>query len=426
VAALVAVPVALSAALPASAQPLAGVTFAQSQPQPPSRGDQTDVADRADRADPDSVHDSCGLPGAGAMYCHAKLRYRAGGGPHASSTPVGGAYGPADLRSAYALPAPAGAPGSGPTVAIVDAFDNPNAESDLAAYRTQYALGDCTTANGCFSKVNQRGQVIGGAVAPPAGNVGWGQEIDLDVEMVSAVCPQCKILLVESDDNYFANLGAAVDRAAATPGVVAVSNSYGGGEFSGETGAAYNGHYNHPGIALTVSSGDSGYGVQFPAASQYVTSVGGTSLTRAPATSRGWSETAWSGAGSGCSAYLPKPTWQPNVNGCTHRMVSDVSAVADPYTGVGVYDTYGSTGGLNWYVFGGTSVASPIVATVYALAGNTGRSDILKYPYDHRTSLVDVTRGSNGRCSRTPQLCTAGTGWDGPTGLGTPNGTAAF
>lgn len=334
-------------------------------------------------------------------------------------------YSPQNLSNAYKWADPTGPSWiwNGQTIAIVDAYDNPNAESDLTTYRSQFGLPPCTTANGCFRKINQRG-----GTTPPAGNVGWGQEIALDLDMASAVCPSCKILLVEADSNSLANLGAAVNRAA-VEGATAVSNSYGAGEFFGET--SYESYYNHPGTAVTVSSGDSGYGVEFPAASRYVVAVGGTSLTTS-ATARGWSESAWSGAGSGCSSQVSKPSWQTD-SGCSKRTVADVSAVADPNTGVAVYDSYGSSGGNNWYVFGGTSVAVPIIAGVYGLAGNAGSIDYpARYPYASASSLFDVTSGSNGNCKRGKRnsasvyLCTAGPGYDGPTGLGTPNGTGGF
>ena len=174
---------------------------------------------------------------------------------------------------------------------------------------------------------------------------------------------------------------------------------------------------------MTASTGDDGYGVSYPAASPYVTAVGGTSLTR-DGSARGWTETAWSGAGSGCSAYEAKPSYQASVNtGCSRRAVADVSAVADPNTGVAVYQTYGGSG---WAVYGGTSASSPIIASVYALAGTPGAGDNpASYPYAHTGNLFDVTTGTNGSCSPA-QLCHAGAGWDGPTGLGTPNGSAAF
>src|SRR3954463_15232347 len=344
--------------------------------------------------------------------CDAKVVTLADGvTPFATTGPTG--YSPAQLQDAYKL---SGATGSA-TVAIVDAYANPNVVSDLAASREQFKLPPCGA--GCFTVVNQNGQT-----SPlPTGNVGWGQEINLDVEMASAICPNCHILLVEANSNSFADLGAAVNTAARTPGVVAISNSYGtSGEFNGET--SYDSYYNHPGIAVTASSGDSGYGVEFPAADNHVVAVGGTHLVTSTST-RGWTESAWSGAGSGCSAFFAKPSWQHDT-GCARRMEADVSAVADPNTGVSVYDTYGSTGGANWYVFGGTSVASPIVASVYALAGNAG-AVALGDPYGHTSQLFDVTSGSNGTCVTSKRyaanapLCTAATGYDGPTGLGTPN-----
>ncbi len=176
-------------------------------------------------------------------------------------------------------------------------------------------------------------------------------------------------------------------------------------------------------MAITVSSGDSGYGVEFPAASQYVTSVGGTTLKTA-ANARGWTESVWSGAGSGCSAYVSKPSWQTGA-GCTRRTVADVSAVADPSTGVAVYDSYGYQGRKGWFVVGGTSASAPIVAGVYALAANASGVVYGSSPYANLASLNDVTSGSNGSCGGS-YLCTAGTGYDGPTGLGTPNGVGAF
>jgi subtilase family serine protease len=320
---------------------------------------------------------------------------------------------PANLISAYGLPSATA--GSGQTVAIVDAYDDPNAESDLAVYRSYYGLSACTTANGCFKKVSQTGSTT----SLPAGNTGWAEEISLDIDMVSAICPNCKILLVEATTASFANLGTAVNRAA-TLGANAISNSYGS---SGDAAdSTYGTYYNHAGIAVTASSGDSGYGASYPASSHYVTAVGGTTLTAASSTTRGWTETAWSSAGSGCSTYNTVLTGQASFStGCTKRAEADVSAVADPATGVSVYDTYGVSG---WYTFGGTSVSSPIIASVFALAGNAASIDN-NYPYTHSTSLYDVTSGSNGSCT-TSQWCTARTGWDGPTGLGTPNGVSAF
>jgi subtilase family serine protease len=361
-----------------------------------------------------SVVDVCGPATPGTARCHAKLvvygnGLQSGLQPFASS-PSG--LNPAALQAAYALPLSTA--GAGMTVAIVDAYDDTKAASDLATYRSQFGLPACTTASGCFTKVNQSG-----GTRYPRGNAGWAEEISLDLDMVSAICPNCKILLVEATSATFSNLSAAEDTAAKL-GANAISNSYGGSEWSTET--SYDTNYKHQGIAITVSSGDSGYGVQYPAASPYVTAVGGTSL-KADGSTRGWSETAWSGAGSGCSAYEPKPSWQTDGGCLNNRTVADVSAVADPYTGVSVYDTYGNVGG--WLVFGGTSVASPIIASVYALAGNAKILNYGSYPYSHTSSLNDVISGSNGSCGAS-YLCTAGTGYDGPTGLGTPHGTGGF
>jgi subtilase family serine protease len=355
--------------------------------------------------------DVCGRvrPGGGGFRCYAKVLINPDGTVKIAATPQG--YGPSDLRSAYGLPTSGG---NGRTIAIVDANDDPTAEADLGVYRSTYGLPACTTANGCFKKVNQSG--VQGSY--PAADSGWAQEISLDLDMASAICPNCHILLVEASSSSLTNLGTAVNTAARL-GANTISNSYGGSESSSETSWDLS-YYNHPGIVVTASSGDSGYGVEYPAASQYVTAVGGTSLTRA-SNSRGWSETAWPGAGSGCSAFEPKPSWQTG-SGCSNRTVADVSADADPNTGVAVYDTY-RTGG--WLVFGGTSVASPIVASVYALAGNEASVSYGSFPYGPTGSLFDVTSGSNGSCGGS-YLCTAGPGYDGPTGLGTPNGTSAF
>jgi subtilase family serine protease len=320
-------------------------------------------------------------------------------------------FGPADLRSAYNLPATGGA---GQTVAIVDAFDNPNIASDLATYRSTFGL---PAAN--FRKVNQNG-----AASPlPATDVGWGEEESLDVDMVSAICSSCAIILVEANDNSLANLGASVNTAVRL-GAKFVSNSYGGGESASDATSA-NQFFNHPGVAVTASSGDSGFGVEFPAAAPQVTSVGGTHLVRS-STTRGWTETVWNGAGSGCSARQAKPAYQTNVaTNCARRGVADVAAVADPNTGVAVADTFG-TGGT-FFVFGGTSVAAPIIAAVYALAGApAANASPVTFPYAHTGNLNDVTSGTNARVCRSGVLCRAGAGWDGPTGFGTPNGTAAF
>ena len=359
---------------------------------------------------------SCGAAAAGFARCMAVARVAVNAVSPAATSPSGKS--PTNLISAYALPSATA--GSGQTVAIVDAYDDPYAEADLAVYRSYYGLPACTTANGCFKKVSQTGSTT----SLPAANAGWSQEISLDIDMVSAICPNCKILLVEATSASFANLGTAVNEAAAL-GANAISNSYGSTGDARDT--TYGKYYNHPGIAVTASSGDSGYGASYPASSHYVTAVGGTTLTAAAGTTRGWTETAWSGAGSGCSSYNTALTGAASFStGCTRRAEADVSAVADPATGVSVYDSYGITAG--WYTFGGTSVSSPIIAGVYALAGTPSTGSYpAKFPYSHAgtSALNDVTTGNNGTCT-TSYFCTATTGYDGPTGWGTPEGVTAF
>jgi hypothetical protein len=367
----------------------------------------------------------------GTAQCLALRRTDAAARPAftASSALVPSGYWPADIQSAYSLPAGRGA---GVTVAVVDAFDLPTAESDLAAYRSQFGLPPCTTVNGCFRKVNQNG-----GSTPPFTDAGWGQEIALDMDMVSAACPNCNILLVEANSANFSDLGTAVNTAV-TMGAVAVSNSYGGSEGSAGAEAFLDAnYYNHPGVAITASTGDCGYGcapagagsgsvpgVEYPAASPYVVAVGGTSLVGS--IGGGWSESAWGnshgGAGSGCSLYEPKPSWQHD-SGCANRTLADVSAIADPATGAAVYVAG------HWNVFGGTSAASPIIAAAYALAGPGVGSYPASYLYSNSAQLHDVVGGNNDvtfHSCTLAYLCNGVTGYDGPTGLGTPNGVAAF
>jgi subtilase family serine protease len=365
----------------------------------------------------------CSQARTGSAACDAVLRTDLVGGITPNATVAG--YGPADLQAAYKLAAASASNGAGVTVGIVDAFNDPTAFADVNTYRAQFgepALQSCapsavkTSTTACFAQSDQNG-----GTSLPRTNGGWAQEESLDVDMVSTLCPKCNILLVEARSATLANLGASVNTAVRL-GAAAVSNSYGGGESSTET-SQENSFFNHPGVAITASSGDSGFGPQFPAASRFVTAVGGTSLTRASNT-RGWTETAWSGAGSGCSAFVTKQSWQTD-SGCARRTIADVSAVADPNTGVAVFDSTASGGLSGWLVFGGTSVASPLIGTVYALAGNASTVTYGSFPYSHTASLFDVTSGSNGSCGGS-YLCTSGPGFDGPTGLGTPNGTGAF
>jgi hypothetical protein len=357
-----------------------------------------------------TVQQLCGTPAPGQAGCLAERLMPGTAAPMAATAAPAtlAGLGPADLADAYQLDT---SKGYGQTVAVVDAYDDPTAATDLAAYRSQYGLPACSA--GCFSKVNQAGN----SGPLPAANAGWAGEISLDLDMVSAVCPQCNILLVEANSSYLSDLGTAVDTAVRL-GARFVSNSYGGGEYAGVS--ANDVHYNHPGVAITASTGDNGYGMSYPASSPYVTAVGGTTLSRS-AGGRGWTETAWSGAGSGCSGYLGQPSMQASSGtGCANRAVADVSAVANPATGVAVYNAGG------WGVYGGTSASAPIIAAVYALAGTPGDTDYPNsYPYRNSTGLFDVTAGSNGSCA-TAKWCAAGLGWDGPTGLGTPDTAAAF
>jgi hypothetical protein len=352
------------------------------------------------------VHAACPIAAAGQARCYA-LSAPARWQPNKTTLPDG--YGPADLRSAYKLPTGGGA---GATVAIVDAHDDPTAEADLAVYRSTYGLPACTTANGCFTKLNEHGKTA--PLPPYVPSDDWSDEVSLDLDMVSAVCPACHIDLVEADGADTASLGTA-EGAATGSGAVAVSNSWGGDE--GSDDAPWNSAFHHPGVAVTASSGDNGFReASWPAALPSVIAVGGTSLTRSSTAARGWTESAWKGAGSGCSAYSAKPSWQHDAH-CPMRTIADISAVADPATGVAVY-VQGS-----WGVFGGTSASSPIIAAMIALAGNSAELGSASYLYAHSSRLFDVTSGANPNwdCGG-DYLCKAGPGYDGPTGLGTPNG----
>jgi subtilase family serine protease len=338
---------------------------------------------------------------------------------HPDQAPSGDGYGPSSLQSAYNLPSSTA--GSGETVAVVDAYNDPDITSDLATYRSAWGLPAC--GSGCFSVVNEEGEAS--PLPPNAGTSGWDLEESLDVDMVSAICPLCHIILVEANTSSLSDLGTGVN-AAVSLGAEFVSNSYGGSDSSSDS-TFDNDYYNHPGVAVTASAGDSGYGVEYPAASQYVTAVGGTTLSKA-SNSRGWTETVWGsssggeGTGSGCSEYEAKPSWQTDT-GCSDRTNNDVSADANPNTGVAVYDSY-SEGG--WLEVGGTSESSPIIASTFALAGTPAAGTYpSSYIYQHTSSLYDVTSGADGSCSPA-YLCTAETGYDGPTGWGTPDGVEGF
>ena len=356
----------------------------------------------------------CATPrSADIASCSSKVLVNSRGVVPHSTTLATTAKTPAQLKSAYKL---TGTSSGGRTVAVVDAYGYPNLARDLATYRSHFGLPACTTGSGCLTVVNQ----IGGTSLPQF-RKGWAGEQALDVDAVSAICPDCKILVVQATSASIANLGTAVNTAAKR-GVAAISNSYGGGDLSD---ARYGSYYKHPGIAVTASTGDDGYqGASFPASSSYVTAVGGTTLTKA-SNARGWSETAWYGAGSGCSTKNKALAAAASYGtGCSKRAIADVSAAADPDNGgMAVYWPTSKTGST-WAQVGGTSESAPIIASVYALSRNTsGYANAT--PYSHPGNLFDVTSGSNGFCSPT-QWCHARNGWDGPTGLGTPNGTGAF
>ncbi|MFI4984508.1 MAG: S8 family serine peptidase [Solirubrobacterales bacterium] len=385
---------------------------------------------------------------------------------------------PGILLTAYGLSG-SPPPASAQTIGIVDAYDDPTAAADLEHYDSRFALPACTNGDGCFRKVNQEGAE---APLPPSNSkgeepeAGWAQEIATDIEVAHGVCQSCHILLVEANSNSYKDLFAA-ENTAARLGASEISNSWGGPEEGADSAA-----FNHPGVVITASSGDDGYRdwlaepeasfTAYPASSPHVIAVGGTRLLTKPGGS--WrSETVWNdggesaggvkegfgAGGGGCSVLFAAPPWQQHVSnwssvGCeSNRAVADVSADADPYTGVAVYDsTEDSEGNKGWGVIGGTSVASPIIASVFALAGG---AQGVEYPartlYENAVnvpaSLHDVTSGSNGECLRpfdeetgasgcsvaeeaqscaAGGICLAGPGYDGPSGVGTPDGIGAF
>jgi len=343
--------------------------------------------------------------------------------PRSEAGPYGSVmgFGPAQLQSAYNIEN-AAKNDKGGLVAVVEAGGDPALDHDLGVYRKQFGLPRCDIRNGCLRIENQYGKI---RPHPPVID-GWLAEQSLDVDMVSANCPHCRILVVEASTS----LGIA-ERTAARAHPIAISNSWGGSEFQGEKPSEHR-LFDHPGIAITASSGDGGYGVIFPSAANTVTAVGGTSLYKA-SNSRGWSETVWEGSGAGCSQYIPETTWQAPIEeklgGCSKRIVADVAYIADPNTGVAVYESLPGDGEPpGWQVWGGTSVGSPAIAAIYALSGDTSG-----YPasiaYANPTDLYNVTSGTDSpsdQCAPYYYLCNGEVGYNGPTGLGTPNGLGAF
>jgi len=363
-------------------------------------------------------HKVCTSDTAPGIHCFAQLVTDKSGTPASSPLPAG--YGPAQFHTAYQLPTTSSKPG---TIAVVDAYDDPTITTDLATYDQTFGLPvfpncSATVTAACLSKVNQNG-----GSTYPSRSSSWALETSLDVETAHQICQNCKIILVEASSASYNNLMTAIDRARLL-GATVISNSYGSSEFSSEI--SYDSHFNIPGVAFIFSSGDNGYGSSYPAASPYVTSVGGTTLTLTAANN--WqTETVWSGTGSGCSKYESRPFFQTN-SACANRTIADVAADADPNTGAAVYDSYGYGGHRGWFQVGGTSLAAPIIAGTYGLANDiTATTYANAVPYanlNYSLNLRDILTGTNGSCGTV--ICTADIGYDGPSGLGAPIGLGAF
>ncbi|HEY0194670.1 MAG TPA: S53 family peptidase [Kofleriaceae bacterium] len=374
----------------------------------------------------------CSDPGGGGewrMRCLARVQIDSSTGRFKAHLAAPRGLGADDLQGAYSID-PTKTKTASPKVGLVNAFGYTALESDLAMYRAQYSLPVCNVANGCLTIVNQQGQASPLPANPPMSN-DWTVEAALDLDMVSAACPLCKIVIVEANSDSSTDLFAAESIAASmTPDVI--SNSWGGAE-QGDV-RPFEKYFDHGDIAIFTAAGDDGYNDQFattkgpdyPGTSGHVISVGATRLERATLTSRGWTETAWavsgtkmqSAGGSACSLSIAKPAYQ-TASPCTFKATADISAVGDPTTGVAVYNA----GNAGWLVAGGTSAASPFVAGVYAATGN-GKQTSGAFLAANPTALNDVTSGNNGTCDNNSILCNAATGWDGPTGYGTPNGAA--
>lgn len=336
--------------------------------------------------------------------------------PFTTTKPSG--FGPAEFRKAYNVP---GEAKKTQIIAIVDAYDQPNMLADLQTYSTTFNLPQLANCSGtiakssvaCFKKVDQ----TGGTNYPPS-DAAWALEISLDVEAIHAMCDNCSILLVEAKSASNSDLLKALDTAINLNATI-ISNSYGGAESSTETSS--DNHFNQQGVAIFASSGDSGYGVSYPAASRYVVAVGGTKLTVTLAGIYS-SESAWTDGGSGCSNYEIKPTWQHDT-GCKKRSVADVAADADPTSGAAVYDSVKYNNKKGWFKVGGTSLASPLIAGIFATSDQpTITQQTASFLYNLSPNhFHDITKGNNGTCSPS-YLCKAAKGYDGPTGLGSPNG----
>ena len=356
-------------------------------------------------ASPAAAHPqrACSGAVAGSARCHAQVLADAGGTPRATTSPTG--LSPATIKTVYNFPTSSTA-GAGKTIGIVDAFNDPTAESDLGVFSSQFGLPACTTANGCFSKVDQRG-----GTSFPRTDSGWALEISLDIQWAHAIAPGAKILLVEATTNSFANLLTAEDYAKTHSQYV--SNSWGASEFSGET--ANDGRFAQSGVSFFVSSGDAGLPAEYPSASPNVISVGGTTLHFSGTTFT--SETGWTGGGGGCSAFETATTAQSGfaqygqVNCAGRRATPDVSLDADPASGVSVFDTTRIQGQSGWFRVGGTSASSPMWAARAAVAGVVVNA---AYVYGNNIAFRDITSGNNGAsCLVGFDLCSGRGSWTG-------------
>jgi subtilase family serine protease len=347
--------------------------------------------------------------GSGRYRCFAHVRTDVDPGVGPADAPAG--LTPTDLQSAYDIPTSIV---GHPTIALIDAYGDTALESDLATYRAKFDLPECSTANGCLKIVNTDGNPSPLPPAPPSDD-DWTVETSLDVDMASAACPSCNLVVIQATDDQGNGLELA-QATAAGMGAAVISNSWGGPEKQGVSLTGVEPYFDQP-VAVFVAAGDDGYddggqGPDYPGTSSHTIAVGGTHLEKA-SNARGWTETAWSSGGSACSLSIPKPSYQIATN-CSFKATTDIAAVGDPMTGMASYNS--NDGG--WTIVGGTSAATPLVAAMFAATGNGGETSGA-FIAQNADKLNDVTSGNNGDCGNV--LCTAGNGWDGPTGYGTPD-----
>lgn len=386
----------------------------------------------------------CAIAGSGAQPVFAQQSGRPPVGyarppfhMHAHTTLAPSGLSPQQIRHFYGIDQlPQSMQGSGQVIAIVDAYDNPDAESNLRVFNRAFGLPACTTANGCFSKIYS-----GGTAQRLRADPGWALESSLDIEWAHAIAPQAKIVLVEAASNSFSDLMSAVSQAIAPrpqgAGANIVTMSWGGTEFFSET--QYDGQFaSANGVSFVAASGDSGATVEYPAASPYVLAVGGTSIST-DASGSYLGETAWSGSGGGQSVYESAPSYQSNYpipsDSIGARGVPDVAYSADPTSGFAVYDAYGYQGQRGWFVVGGTSAGAPQWSGLLAIANSArvlnakstlnavSAINALLYRIastSYATTYRDIISGTNGSCG---VLCTAAAGYDYVTGLGSPVAT---